>query len=111
MQTFLFADLARFTAMTEARGDARAADTAAGFCPAVHEVVPDYGAEEVKTIGDSAVTTLDRGGGQVIDERRKRNTAGSSSGGSTARPNAGASSMTKALCCSYAGQSPAAWRS
>ena len=53
MQTFVFADLAGYTALTEAHGDERAADAAADFCHAVRAVMDDYGAEEVKTIGDA----------------------------------------------------------
>lgn len=52
-QTFVFADLAGYTALTEAHGDEQAADTAADFCRAVRELMGDYGAEEVKTIGDA----------------------------------------------------------
>ena len=53
MQTFLFADLAGYTALTEAHGDERAADAAAEFCRAVRALMGDYGAEEIKTIGDA----------------------------------------------------------
>ena len=51
--TFLFADLAGYTALTEAHGDERAADVAASFFKQVRELLPDYGAEEVKSIGDA----------------------------------------------------------
>jgi adenylate cyclase len=51
--TFLFADLAGFTAMTEAHGDEPAADLAEEFCQLVRELLPSYGAHEVKLIGDA----------------------------------------------------------
>jgi class 3 adenylate cyclase/YHS domain-containing protein len=54
-QTFVFADLAGYTALTEAHGDDQAADEAAEFCEAVRELLPDHGAEEVKAIGDAVL--------------------------------------------------------
>jgi adenylate cyclase len=51
--TFLFADLAGFTALTEAHGDEQAADLAAEFFACVRELLPQYGGEEVKTLGDA----------------------------------------------------------
>jgi class 3 adenylate cyclase/YHS domain-containing protein len=53
VQTFVFADLAGYSALTEAHGDERAADAAAEFCAAVRVLMEDYGGEEVKTIGDA----------------------------------------------------------
>lgn len=50
--TFLFADLAGFTALTEAHGDEEAADLIASFCAEVRELLPGHGAQEVKNIGD-----------------------------------------------------------
>lgn len=52
-QTFLFADLAGFTALTEAHGDERAADLVADFCRRARDLLPDYESEEVKAIGDA----------------------------------------------------------
>jgi len=52
-QTFVFADLAGFTALTEAHGDEQAADLVGDFCAAVRELLPRYGAEDVKSIGDA----------------------------------------------------------
>ncbi len=52
-QTFLFADLAGFTALTEQHGDAEAADLATGFIEACREILQRYEASEVKTIGDA----------------------------------------------------------
>jgi class 3 adenylate cyclase/YHS domain-containing protein len=51
--TFLFADLAGFTAMTEAHGDEPAADLAEEFVQLVRELLPAHGAHEVKLIGDA----------------------------------------------------------
>lgn len=53
--TFFFADLAGFTALTEAHGDEEAADVASGFCRAVQELLPEREAEVVKTIGDAVL--------------------------------------------------------
>lgn len=52
--TFLFADLAGFTALTEAHGDEQAADLAADFCGRIRELLGADG-EVVKTIGDAAM--------------------------------------------------------
>ena len=52
-QTFLFADLAGFSALTEAHGDEDAADLVGDFCNCVRELLGGYDAEEVKTIGDA----------------------------------------------------------
>jgi adenylate cyclase len=51
--TFLFADIAGFTALTEAHGDEEAADLVADFCRVVRAELPTYGGEHVKTIGDA----------------------------------------------------------
>jgi len=51
--TFLFTDLVGFTALTEANGDDRAAELALGFYERVRRLLPEHGAEEVKTIGDA----------------------------------------------------------
>ena len=50
--TFLFADIAGFTALTEAHGDEQAAGLVAEFCDAVGAELPP-GATQVKTIGDA----------------------------------------------------------
>ncbi|MGH2964000.1 MAG: adenylate/guanylate cyclase domain-containing protein [Solirubrobacterales bacterium] len=57
--TFLFADLAGFTALTEAHGDEEAAELAADFCDFVRKLLPRYGAEEIKTIGDALMLRCD----------------------------------------------------
>jgi adenylate cyclase len=54
-QTFLFADLSGFTALTEAHGDEEAADVGAGFIRAVLRLLEDVSAELVKTIGDEVM--------------------------------------------------------
>jgi adenylate cyclase len=51
--TFLFADLAGFTALTEEMGDEEAVTVAEGFFAGTREVLADHGATEVKTIGDA----------------------------------------------------------
>ncbi len=53
--TFLFADLAGFTALTEAHGDDAAAELAGSFCADVRELLPADQAEAVKTIGDAVL--------------------------------------------------------
>jgi adenylate cyclase len=53
VQTFLFADLSGFIALTEAHGDEQAADLVGGFCAAVRQLLAAHQAQEVKTIGDA----------------------------------------------------------
>src|SRR5690349_16478310 len=50
--TFLFADIAGFTALTEAHGDEEAAALVADFCAAVRAELPSFGGTHVKSIGD-----------------------------------------------------------
>ena len=57
--TFLFADLAGFTALTEAHGDEQSADLAAGFFESVDRLLPEYGGEQIKTIGDAVMVRCD----------------------------------------------------
>ncbi len=52
-QTFLFADLAGFTALTEVHGDEQAADLVERFCAQAREALASYDADEVKSIGDA----------------------------------------------------------
>lgn len=54
-QTFLFADLAGFTALTEAHGDDRAADLAEDFFGRLGSIAGRHGAEVIKTIGDAVL--------------------------------------------------------
>lgn len=65
MHTFLFADLAGFTALTEAHGDERAADLVGSFCASVRVLLPRYGAEQVKAIGDGLMLRVQRAGDAV----------------------------------------------
>jgi adenylate cyclase len=51
--TFVFADLAGFTALTEAHGDEEAVELAHEFSDLVRGLLPDHRAQEVKTIGDA----------------------------------------------------------
>ncbi len=53
--TFLFADLAGFTALTEAHGDERAAELATEFCKRMGRLAAEFGGEITKTIGDAAM--------------------------------------------------------
>src|SRR4051812_18371724 len=57
--TFLFADLAGFTALTEAMGDEDAAGLVAGFSDAVGALLPEHGAERIKAIGDALLIRAD----------------------------------------------------
>ena len=59
MHTFLFSDLAGFTALTEAHGDESAAELAQAFCREVGDLVPVGRGELVKQIGDAAMVRLD----------------------------------------------------
>lgn len=56
--TFLFADIAGFTALTEAHGDEEAAELVSEFCAAVSEQLPASGGRRVKTIGDALMLTI-----------------------------------------------------
>jgi class 3 adenylate cyclase/YHS domain-containing protein len=51
--TFLFADIAGFTALTEAHGDEQAAQLVADFCAAVNAELDSFGGTQVKSIGDA----------------------------------------------------------
>jgi adenylate cyclase len=51
--TFVFADIAGFTALTEAHGDEQAAALVAEFCAAVNAELQTFGATHVKSIGDA----------------------------------------------------------
>ena len=56
--TFLFADIAGFTALTEAHGDEQAATLVADLCAAVRAELPAIGGEHVKTIGDALLLRI-----------------------------------------------------
>jgi len=53
--TFVFADIAGYTALTEAHGDADAADLAATFCREISEVARASDGDVIKTIGDAVM--------------------------------------------------------
>jgi adenylate cyclase len=52
-RTFLFADLAGFTALTEAHGDEESAELTGQFFSSVRALLEEHDGEEVKTIGDA----------------------------------------------------------
>jgi len=53
--TFVFADLAGFTALTEAHGDTEAVAIAIQFAARVRSLLAEHHAEEIKTIGDEVM--------------------------------------------------------
>lgn len=63
--TFLFADLAGFTALTEAHGDEDAADLAEEFATAAAPLMRRHGAELIKTIGDELMIRVPSAAGAV----------------------------------------------
>lgn len=54
VNTFVFADLAGFTALTEAHGDERAADIALEFCASINQLLPPD-ADDLKMLGDACL--------------------------------------------------------
>ena len=78
VQTFLFADLAGFTALTEAHGDQAAAELARDFCEIVRGFLARHGGNEVKTIGDAVMIVVPnavaaiRLGLDIVSELRTR---------------------------------------
>lgn len=64
--TFLFADIAGFTALTEAHGDDEAARLVSGFCDAVAAELPAFGAAQVKSIGDALMLRVPEPGRAVL---------------------------------------------
>jgi adenylate cyclase len=63
--TFVFADIAGFTALTEAHGDEQAATLVADFCDAVRAQLP-AGAAHVKTIGDALMLRVPDPGEAIL---------------------------------------------
>ena len=55
--TFLFADIAGFTALTEAHGDEEAADLVGRFCDAVRDELPPD-STHAKAIGDAVMLRI-----------------------------------------------------
>lgn len=64
--TFLFADLAGFTALTEAHGDEHAADLAGEFCEWVAALAPRFSGERIKNIGDAVMLRCDDPGAAIV---------------------------------------------
>lgn len=56
--TFLFADLAGFTALTEAHGDEIAADVVVSFCQGVAAIAEEHDASIIKRIGDAVLVRV-----------------------------------------------------
>jgi adenylate cyclase len=56
--TFLFADIAGFTALTEAHGDEEAARLVADFSETVRAELPAFGGTHVKSIGDALMLRI-----------------------------------------------------
>jgi adenylate cyclase len=56
--TFVFADIAGFTALTESHGDEEAATLVADFCAAVKAELPGFGGTHVKSIGDALMLRI-----------------------------------------------------
>lgn len=56
--TFLFADIAGFTALTEAHGDEQAANLVADFAGAIRGELPSCGGNHIKTIGDALMLRI-----------------------------------------------------
>jgi adenylate cyclase len=56
--TFVFADIAGFTALTEAHGDEEAAALVASFSDAVDAELPAFEGEHIKTIGDALMLRI-----------------------------------------------------
>jgi len=57
-QTFLFADLASYTVMTEVHGDEEAVRLVEHYCEGIRGLLPDHGGHEVKTIGDALLVRV-----------------------------------------------------
>jgi class 3 adenylate cyclase len=64
--TFLFADIAGFTALTEAHGDEEAAALVAEFCRAVNAQLPASGGTQVKSIGDALMLRVPQPAAAVL---------------------------------------------
>jgi class 3 adenylate cyclase len=72
--TFMFADIAGFTALTEAHGDKQAATLVADFCDAVKAKLPVFGGTQVKTIGDALMLRIDDARQAVVLDSRSPTT-------------------------------------
>ncbi len=65
-RTFLFADMAGFTALTEVMGDEEAVQVADDFFAGARELLAEHQATEVKTIGDAVMITGEDAGKMVL---------------------------------------------
>src|SRR5919197_2128416 len=68
--TFVFADIAGFTALTEAHGDEQAAALVADFGDAVAAELPRSGGTQVKTIGDALMLRIPDPAAAILLGRR-----------------------------------------
>jgi adenylate cyclase len=57
-QTFLFADLASYTVLTEVHGDEEAVRLVEDYCDAMRQLLPEHGGHEVKAIGDALLVRV-----------------------------------------------------
>jgi adenylate cyclase len=63
--TFLFADIAGFTALTEAHGDEQAVQLVDDFAAIVQAELPNVGGEYVKTVGDALMLRVPEPGNAI----------------------------------------------
>ncbi len=64
-QTFLFADLASYTVLTEVHGDEEAVRLVEDYCEGMRQLLPEHGGHEVKTIGDALLVRVPDAGQAV----------------------------------------------
>jgi class 3 adenylate cyclase len=57
-QTFLFADLASYTVLTEVHGDEEAVRLVEHYCDGMRRLLPEHGGHEVKAIGDALLVRV-----------------------------------------------------
>ena len=69
-QTFLFADISGYTALTEAHGDEHAADVVGDFGARIRSLLPRHGATEVKLLGDGVMLHASDAAAGVLLGRR-----------------------------------------
>jgi adenylate cyclase len=65
-QTFLFADLASYTVVTEVHGDEEAARIVEKYCADLRQLLSEHNAREVKTIGDAMLVRVPDAGQAVL---------------------------------------------
>jgi class 3 adenylate cyclase/YHS domain-containing protein len=64
-QTFLFADLASYTVLTEVHGDEEAVRLVEDYCDGMRRLLPEHGGHEVKTVGDALLVRVPNAGQAV----------------------------------------------